>query len=42
LTNEVTTLRVAPLPYRPRRPPDKTEMTAIAADPALKVTKLSQ
>src|SRR5690606_7982623 len=28
LTNEVTTLRVAPLPYRPRRPPDKTEMTA--------------
>uniref|UniRef100_A0A0N4ZTW4 Mobile element protein n=1 Tax=Parastrongyloides trichosuri TaxID=131310 RepID=A0A0N4ZTW4_PARTI len=28
LTNEVTTLRVAPLPYRPRRLPDKTEMTA--------------
>ncbi len=24
----MTTLRVAPLPYRPRRPPDKTEMTA--------------
>jgi Ala-tRNA(Pro) deacylase len=34
LTNKAATLRVGFLPYRPRRPPDKTEMTAIAADPA--------
>jgi len=32
LTNKAATLRVGFLPYRPRRPPDKTEMTAIAAD----------
>lgn len=34
MTNKAATLRVGFLPYRPRRPPDKTEMTAIAADPA--------
>jgi len=34
LTNKAATLRVGFLPYRPRRTPDKTEMTAIAADPA--------
>jgi Ala-tRNA(Pro) deacylase len=34
LTNKAATLRVGFLPYRPRSPPDKTEMTAIAADPA--------
>ncbi len=34
MTNKAATLRVGFLPYRPRRTPDKTEMTAIAADPA--------